>query len=224
MAKALAPILKQTPSPHMSQPSAKPPCTLRRARAEDRPQIYRRMAQSDATREMLGPPTFPDCPVPSWEEFADDFSLEEFFQPGPPADSNQDWGECWIIEVEAPNHANGHPATLGVGQINFSDERDPADPRSDGLAELDIWIGDRQWWGQGIGRAAMEAMAGILRGYGFTTLLIRPSARNARAVAAYRRAGFIEQSNTSGPLPAWVYAPEGWDYRDSLVMVRQLTG
>ena len=82
---------------------------------------------------------------------------------------------------------------------------------------------DRQWWGQGIGRAAIEAMVGILRGYGFTTLLIRPSARNARAVATYRRAGFVEQSNTSGPLPEWVYAPEDWDYRDSLVMVRQLT-
>ena len=67
-------------------------------------------------------------------------------------------------------------------------------------------------------------MVGILRGYGFTTLLIRPSARNARAVATYRRAGFVEQSNTSGPLPEWVYAPEDWDYRDSLVMVRQLTG
>ena len=63
MAKALAPIVKQTPSPHMSQPSAKPPCTLRRARAEDRPQIYRWMAQSDATPEMLGPPTFPDYAV-----------------------------------------------------------------------------------------------------------------------------------------------------------------
>ena len=192
--------------------------SLRRATVNDRRQIYRWMAQSDATAEMLGPPTFPDCPVPTWEEFADDFSIEEFFQPGPPADNTQDWGECWVIGVQ--NRKDG-PVTE-VGQINFSDEREDNDPTSEGLAELDIWIGARQWWGMGIGAKAIDALASILRGYGFTTLLIRPSARNKRAVAAYKRAGFVEQSNQSGTLPAWVYDPADWDYRDSLVLVRRL--
>ena len=167
---------------------------------------------------MLGPPTFPDCPVPTWEEFADDFSIEEFFQPGPPTDNTQDWGECWVIGVH--NRKDG-PVTE-VGQINFSDEREDNEPASEGLAELDIWIGARKWWGMGIGAQAIDALASILRGYGFTTLLIRPSARNKRAVAAYKRAGFVEQSNQSGTLPAWVYDPADWDYKDSLVLVRRL--
>lgn len=192
--------------------------SLRRATVNDRRQIYRWMAQSDATAEMLGLPTFPDCPVPTWEEFSDDFSIEEFFQPGPPADNTKDWGECWIIGVQ--NH-NGD-SVAEVGQINFSDEREDDDPASAGLAELDIWIGARKWWGLGIGAQAIDALASILRRYGFTTLMIRPSARNKRAVAAYKRAGFVEQSNHGGTLPAWVYDPADWDYLDSLVLVRQL--
>ena len=191
--------------------------TLRRATLDDRRQIFEWMAQSEATPEMLGPPTFPDCPVPTWEEFDDDFSVEEFFQPGPPDDSDQDWGECWIIQV-----TGGDGLTHEVGQINFSDEREDNEPASEGLAELDIWIGARKWWGMGIGAQAIDALASILRGYGFTTLLIRPSARNKRAVAAYKRAGFVEQSNQSGTLPAWVYDPADWDYKNSLVLVRRL--
>ena len=194
-----------------------PKITLRRATLSDRRQIFEWMAQSEATPEMLGPPTFPDCPVPTWEEFDDDFSVEEFFQPGPPDDPDQDWGECWIIRVTGEDGQ-----THEVGQINFSDERNDDDPRSAGLAELDIWIGERKWWGGGIGSQAIELLAQKLKGYGFTTLLIRPSARNQRATAAYKRAGFGEQSNEAGDLPDWVYDPEDWDYADSLVLVRKV--
>ena len=204
----------------MSPLRRRPPLqvSLRRAQIDDRPQIYRWLAHSDATAEMLGAPTFPDGPIPTWEQHSADFSIEEFYQPGPPQDSQVDWGECWIICVENREDASHHE----VGQINFSDMRAPSDPASAGLAELDIWIGARQWWGRGIGTQAIEALGHVLRGYGFTTLLIRPSARNRRAVAAYKRAGFIEATSQTRRLPAKVYEPEDWDYADAVVLVKTL--
>ena len=199
-------------------PSSPLQVSLRRAQIDDRPQIYRWLAHSDATAEMLGAPTFPDGPIPTWEQHSADFSIEEFYQPGPPQDSQVDWGECWIICVENREDASHHE----VGQINFSDMRAPSDPASEGLAELDIWIGARQWWDRGIGTQAIEALGHVLRGYGFTTLLIRPSARNQRAVAAYKRAGFIEATSQTRRLPAKVYEPEDWDYADAVVLVKTL--
>lgn len=201
-----------------ASPSSPLQVSLRRAKIDDRPQIYRWLAHSDATAEMLGAPTFPDGPIPTWEQHSADFSIEEFYQPGPPQDSQVDWGECWIICVENREDASHHE----VGQINFSDMRAPSDPASEGLAELDIWIGARQWWGRGIGTQAIEALGHVLRGYGFTTLLIRPSARNQRAVAAYKRAGFIEATSQTRRLPAKVYEPEDWDYADAVVLVKTL--
>lgn len=201
-----------------ASPSSPLQVSLRRAKIDDRPQIYRWLAHSDATAEMLGAPTFPDGPIPTWEQHSADFSIEEFYQPGPPQDSQVDWGECWIICVENREDASHHE----VGQINFSDMRAPSDPASDGLAELDIWIGARQWWGRGIGTQAIEALGHVLRGYGFTMLLIRPSARNQRAVAAYKRAGFIEATSQTRRLPAKVYEPEDWDYADAVVLVKTL--
>ena len=201
-----------------ASPSSPLQVSLRRAKIDDRPQIYRWLAHSDATAEMLGAPTFPDGPIPTWEQHSADFSIEEFYQPGPPQDSQVDWGECWIICVENREDASHHE----VGQINFSDMRAPSDPASDGLAELDIWIGARQWWGRGIGTQAIEALGHVLRGYGFTTLLVRPSARNQRAVAAYKRAGFIEATSQTRRLPAKVYEPEDWDYADAVVLVKTL--
>ena len=201
-----------------ASPSSPLQVSLRRAQIDDRPQIYRWLAHSDATAEMLGAPTFPDGPIPTWEQHSADFSIEEFYQPGPPQDSHVDWGECWIICVENREDASHHE----VGQINFSDMRAPSDPASEGLAELDIWIGARQWWGRGIGTQAIEALGHVLRGYGVTTLLIRPSARNQRAVAAYKRAGFIEATSQTHRLPAKVYEPEDWDYADAVVLVKTL--
>ncbi|MDA8603630.1 GNAT family N-acetyltransferase [Alphaproteobacteria bacterium] len=201
-----------------ASPSSPLQVSLRRAQIDDRPQIYRWLAHSDATAEMLGAPTFPDGPIPTWEQHSADFSIEEFYQPGPPQDSQVDWGECWIICVENREDASHHE----VGQINFSDMRAPSDPASEGLAELDIWIGARQWWGRGIGTQAIEALGHVLRGYGITTLLIRPSARNRRAVAAYKRAGFIEATSQTRRLPAKVYEPEDWDYADAVVLVKTL--
>ena len=68
----------------------------------------------------------------------------------------------------------------------------------------------------------MEEIAGILDGRGgIDALIIRPSARNARAIGAYRKAGFMPYDRESGILPSWCIE-EGFDYEDAVVLVKYL--
>ena len=48
------------------------------------------------------------------------------------------------------------------------------------------------YWGQGVGRALMEACIECARKAGYTQLELAVVAENARAVEMYRRAGFVE--------------------------------
>ena len=47
--------------------------TLRPATMEERRDVYSWMAESDATRAMMGPPLYPEVPVDTWEEFVEDY-------------------------------------------------------------------------------------------------------------------------------------------------------
>jgi len=76
--------------------------TLRPATPQDRKPIFEWLTNSDLTSKMMGPPTYPDSKIPTWEEFMVDYR-EYFF------DSSQTLlGRCFVIEV------NSEP----VGQIN----------------------------------------------------------------------------------------------------------
>ena len=48
------------------------------------------------------------------------------------------------------------------------------------------------YWGQGVGRALMDACIDCARKAGYTQLELAVVAENARAVEMYRRAGFVE--------------------------------
>ena len=52
--------------------------SLRPAVASDRRQVYEWLARSDVTPSMMGPPDYPDHPIPSWEEFCADY-LPHYF-------------------------------------------------------------------------------------------------------------------------------------------------
>ena len=170
---------------------------LRRAEMQDRPNIYRWLAQSDATAEMMGPPTFPDHPVPSFEEFCDDYDETAFEEDG--------CFQIFIISVDGQE--------AGSAQF-WIQER---------AAELDIWIADRRHWGGGIGSETLQQMAAILRERDdVDTLVIRPSARNQRAVAAYKRAGFEEYDPDKHLLPR-KFVEEGLDYHDAVVLAWRLS-
>jgi hypothetical protein len=79
--------------------------TLRPAVEQDRRAVYDWMANPDVAASMMGPPLFPEHPVPTWEEFCADY-LPHFFD-----GSRPDLGRSFIIEV------NGEP----VGHINYND-------------------------------------------------------------------------------------------------------
>jgi RimJ/RimL family protein N-acetyltransferase len=56
---------------------------------------------------------------------------------------------------------------------------------------LDIWMRSEKYCGHGYGSDALNILSRYIHEYfGITNFWISPSARNKRAVAAYRKAGF----------------------------------
>ena len=167
---------------------------LRPATPADRKMIYEWLAHSDLTPMMLGAPQFPDNPVPSWEEFADDYA-EHFFDGTRPMR-----GRCFVIEYEG----------IAIGQINH--DRIYYDDHS---TELDIWLADSSYTGKGYGTDALIALCGYLnKNFACTRFIIAPSLRNTQAVKAYEKAGF----HTTETIPEW-FVP---DYPDAVVMIKEL--
>ena len=173
--------------------------TLRPAREDDRRAIYEWLAESDLTSSMLGPPHFPDAPVPSWEQFCEDYGPHFFDGTRPEV------GRSFLIEVAGET----------VGHINY-DGLDFA--RS--LAELDIWLRSSEVCGRGYGSDALVALSRDLHEtFGVTEFILRPSQRNARAIRAYSKAGFVRLPLTNEQ-QARIYGPG--DYSDTVVMHKRL--
>lgn len=164
--------------------------TLKPALLADKIKIYNWLARSNLTSEMLGYPKFPDNPVPTWEEFDEDY-LDHYFN-----DSQPNAGRCYLII---------HNDTE-VGQINYN----PIDGVTK-TTELDIWLADKKFTCKGIGTAAIDILCKKL--FAETEcrmILIQPSARNLKAIHTYSKAGFELVNET----------PKGFkfDYFDSVVM------
>src|SRR5690606_17099975 len=108
--------------------------SLKPAAPSDKKKIFDWLTNSNLTAKMLGMPNFPDNPVPSWEEFDSDY-LGYYFDGTQPLS-----GQCFIIIH------NGQE----IGQINYNaiDARDRS-------TELDIWLADKQFTGQGLGTEAI---------------------------------------------------------------------
>jgi len=171
--------------------------TLRPSRDSDRRDVFNWLARSDATSSMLGPPLFPEVPPPTWEEFNRDFG-SHFFD-----GSTLDVESSYIIEV------TGEP----VGQINYEIRHDPVRH-----AELDIWLKSLAVTGRGYGTDALITLCDHLsRTLGVETFLLRPSARNPRALRAYQKAGFV-LSPMSARVQRGTWGPG--DYEDTLVLIK----
>ncbi len=172
---------------------------LRPALESDRLQVYEWLTRSDVTPSMMGPPDYPDHPAPSWEEFCGDY-MPNYFD-----DSDPFAGRCFIIVADGQD--------VGVVSYNAIEEEG-------GLTELDIWLGAEAYCGKGYGSNALEALCAHLhKAYRVEHFIIRPSGRNRRAIAAYKRAGFellplspAEQTERFGEA----------DYEDSVVLLKQL--
>ena len=173
---------------------------LRPATEQDKRMIYKWLAESDITVSITGPPHFPDHPIPTWEEFCADYRQHCFDGSAP------ELGRCFVITVSG----------IPVGQVNHR-SIDQHHHRT----ELDIWMSCEANCGKGYDPDALKVMCGyLLRDFGVTTFVIRPSARNRRAIRAYKKAGF-KRINLS---PEEIEAEYGrGDYHDSVCLIKQMS-
>jgi RimJ/RimL family protein N-acetyltransferase len=149
---------------------------------------------------MMGPPFFPEMPAPTWDEFTHDYG-PNFFD-----GSTLEVESSYIIEV----------AGESLGQVNYEIRDNPARH-----AELDIWLRSLADTGHGYGPDALIVLTDhLFRTLCVDAFLIRPSARNPRAIRAYQKAGFVvvpmsaqQQADTYGV----------GDYEDTVVMVMHVS-
>ena len=143
---------------------------IKPAQESDRENIYAWLAQSDLTYSMMGPPYYPDNPIPSWEEFCEDYTLSFFNALG------DGKGRNYIITIN-----NEDVGTVGYDLLDKEKDR----------VVLDIWMRSEKYCGHGYGSDALGALCNYIhKKYGITNFIISPSARNERAIAAYKKAGF----------------------------------
>ena len=164
------------------------------AQQQDKYAIFEWMALVDTSSAMLGPPLFPEIPVPSWEEFDKDYEPYYF------SDDLPLMGRCFVIQLDGK----------AIGQINYNEIN-----VEEKQVELDIWLAGSQYTGQGFGTDAILSLCDYLRKeYDCKRFVMAPSARNPRAVRTYQKAGFkVVEEIPMGVTP---------EYRDTVVMVKEL--
>ena len=173
---------------------------LKLARESDRKKIYIWLAQSDLTSSMMGPPDYPDYPIPSWEEFCGDYTLFFFNASG------DGKGRNYIIVVNDEE----------VGTIGY----DLLDKKKDRVV-LDVWMSTEKYCGHGYGSDALNTLCNhIHKIYGITNFIIAPSARNKRAIAAYKKAGFEYVSTISKEEQEKEFGKSEFD--DNIIMIKKL--
>ena len=104
---------------------------------------------------------------------------------------------------------------IPAGQVNH----DVID-RENRRTELDIWMNSESNCSKGYGSEALQVLCEhVTKTRGISELLIRPSARNLRAIRAYEKAGFQrvemtpeEQEKEYGP----------GECSDSVIMIKNL--
>lgn len=174
---------------------------MKPARETDREKIFNWLTRSDLTEHMMGPPRYTDHPIPSWEEFCRDYSPAFF-------DSSGD-GKCrqYIIMISGGMEIG----TIGYDLLNREKNR----------VLLDIWMRAERYCGQGFGSDALVTLCNHIHGnYGINRFMISPSARNRRAVAAYRKAGFspVKQLDRAEQEKEFGTA----EYDDNIIMIKEL--
>lgn len=169
---------------------------LREATEADQRNVFEWLAYSDLTPSIMGPPRFTDHPIPTWEEFCADYRPHYF------NGSQPDEGRCFIIVAGETD--------IGVVCYNAL--------RADGTTDVDIWLRSEADCGRGSGSDALRTLTNYLnREFGVTRVVISPSARNHRAIAAYKKAGF---QLVSEEMYHQFVKPEEMEYKDNVVLVK----
>lgn len=145
--------------------------SIRPASPDDKIKVFEWLTLSNLTKEMMGPPNYPDSKIPTWEEFNNDYA-DYYFNGSQPLK-----GQCFIIQAEGKD----------IGQINHNviDDKNK-------VTDFDIWLSDKKYTGKGFGTEAIMMMCKYLREkFGCKKILISPSKRNKQAIRAYEKAGFV---------------------------------
>jgi diamine N-acetyltransferase len=174
---------------------------LRPAAPEDAERIAEWLLRSDVTRSILGPPDFPERPVPQ----PDDPStrLDPHYLDG----SAPELGRCFLILVDGE----------AVGQVTYNDIVARGGRRQ---VELDIWMRSEACCGNGYGPDALDTLCQFLHErFGVTDFLVQPSARNPRAIRSYEKSGF-KRLDCSLESARELWGPN--DYEDSVYMVKSV--
>ncbi len=165
----------------------------------DKRMVYEWGAQSDITKSIMGPPLFPDQPVPTWEEF------------------NQGYKD-YYFDGSQPLLGRGYMICTGtetVGFINYNDIY-----LDQGFTELDIWLKSESNCSKGYGTDAILTLCTYLKAqYDLKYVLMEPSARNPRGVRSYQKIGFIDAKLSAAEAEA-KYGPR--DYHDGICMIKYL--
>lgn len=172
---------------------------MRPARESDRKKIFAWLTRSDLTPSIMGPPDYPDFAIPTWEDFCAEYPLSYFNASG------DGRGRNYIIVMNEEE----------IGTVGY----DLLDRKKDRVV-LDIWMRSEKFCGKGFGRDALTTLCGHLqKTYGVTTFMICPSARNKRAIAAYRKAGFevIRPLDREAQLKEFGRA----EYDDNILMIKR---
>jgi diamine N-acetyltransferase len=174
---------------------------LRHAEPHDRERAYEWYARSDLTSSFLGPPLYPDRPVPGFEAFCDVY--EPFYFDGTrPFD-----GRALMIQADGADIG-----FLGHGPIGLL--RD--------VVELNLWLASRSLCGRGRGAEALTLTCTWMQAtFGIDRFLMRPSRRNVHALRAIRRAGFRETDLPAAQVIKQLQLPAG-DYIDEVLLFRAL--
>lgn len=166
---------------------------LKPASLRDKAKIFDWLTASDLTAEMLGPPKFPENPIPSWEEFDKDYA-DYYFDGSEPMK-----GRCFIVQYENEE----------IGQINYN-----GIDIVNKLTDIDIWLAKKQFTGRGLGTEAIIKFCDYLyKSLNCKTVYVAPSKRNTNAIKAYVKAGFKETD--------YIETSVVKDYYDTVILVRK---
>jgi RimJ/RimL family protein N-acetyltransferase len=166
----------------------------------DREKIYNWLCKSDLTSSVMGPPKYPEYPIPTYEEFCEEYPLPFFNSSG------DGLGRVFIIITD-----DNEAGTIGYDLLDKEKDR----------VVLDIWMKAEQYCNHGYGSDALNTLSTyIYKNYGITNFLISPSIRNKRAVAAYKKAGFecVKTMNKEEQEKEFGLS----EYDDNILMVKSL--
>jgi RimJ/RimL family protein N-acetyltransferase len=179
--------------------------TLRPATFEDRPAIHAWMTAPGIVESMLGPPLFPDVPIPNLETFVADWEPYHFTHEDP------ELGRMFVMERDG----------RAVGLIAQNTVVKTAE--GERCAEIDLWLANAEARGRGYGSTALSVLAARLdHELGLDSIFLQPSARNPNAIRAYLDAGF--RPVLRAPEDAARHFATTPDYHDSVFLEKKLRG